>query len=57
MILLNDVFSLSYKDGKKPLKYASKGQKAKLISDHGNVLIVEANGLKFPINRKDVKAN
>ncbi len=57
MILIRDIFSRSYKDGKKPFKYASKGQKAKLISDHGKAMIVEANGIKFPINREDVKTN
>lgn len=42
MTLTSDIFL-------KGKKIASKGDKVKLISNHGNVLIVELNGNKFSV--------
>lgn len=32
-----------------------KGSKVKLISDHDNVVIVEYDGIRFPVNKKFVQ--
>lgn len=47
--LKNDVFS----HAKKGFKYGSKGETVKVISDRGNVLIVEnSKKQRFPINNE-----
>lgn len=52
MILLADVYSTFHK-GNKPILYGKKGQEVKEISQHGEVLIVEAkNGSRFPVHIK-----
>jgi len=58
-ITLNkDIFSnfkqKKVKNGiRKPIKYANKGDKVKVVSNRGNVIIVDKNGSKFPINKND----
>lgn len=47
MTLLDDIKSL----GKKETMYAKKGDKVKLIAEHGEVLIVEVKGVKFPVHK------
>lgn len=54
MILLTNQYS-NFKNGQKePNKYGSKGDMVKLISDHGNILIVQLNGNKFPVKKEEV---
>lgn len=47
----SDVFS-AFRHGSKPIQYARKGDIVTLISDHGNVLIVEGKAGRFPVNVK-----
>lgn len=48
--LIEDVFSY------KKTKYASKGDEVKIISEHGEVLIVEnKNGNRFPVKKIEIK--
>ena len=59
LVTLNkDIFSnfkqKKVKNGiRKHIKYANKGDKVKIVSTHGNVVIVDKNGSKFPINTND----
>jgi len=59
-ITLNkDIFSnfkqKKVKNGiRKAIKYANKGDKVKVVSIHENVIIVDKNGSKLPINKKDI---
>jgi hypothetical protein len=51
-ILLSDVFSMFHKSGK-PELLAKKGERVSLVSEHGEILIVEDRGShKFSINKK-----
>lgn len=56
--LKTDVFSHVSKDphaAKKRLQYGSKGEAVTIISDGGNVLIVQSkSGNKYPIKREDL---
>lgn len=48
--LIGDAISNRKKDAKgRPYLYGKKGDKVKLISVMGNVLIVEADGNRFPV--------
>lgn len=50
MTLLEDIKS----NGKKETMYAKKGDKVNIIAEHGEVLIVEVNGVKFPVHKSKV---
>lgn len=52
MILTADI-SATVKDKKKVV--IKKGSKVNLIADHDNVLIVEYDGIRFPVNKKFVQ--
>ena len=52
--LLADALSVFHED-KKPLRYAARGEKLKVIADHGRVLIVEdRKGKRFPVQASNV---
>lgn len=54
-ILLKDEYSNFGTKDKDRQPYGRKGEKVKVISDRGGVLIVEtAANVRFPVNQKDV---
>lgn len=56
--LKTDIYSHVTKDpksAKNKLLYGSKGERVAVVSDHGNVLIVEdKNGKKYSVKREDI---
>lgn len=51
-----DIESMFYKEGKYPKVYAWRGERLAVVSDRGNVLIVEnSKGEKFPINKNEIR--
>lgn len=54
-----DIYSMAAKDPKTPKNkrlYGTKNQKVSIVSDRGNVVIVEAkNGFRFSVKKKDIK--
>lgn len=53
--LLQDIRSIVIKDGKQHLLYGKKGERVKLIAEHGNVIIAEnSRGVRFPVGRGSV---
>ena len=52
--LLADALSVFHHD-KKPIRYGIKGEKLKVVSDHGQVLIVEdRKGQRYPVQAAKV---
>lgn len=51
-ILNKDIVSLT---GKKKTVYGANKELVKIISDRGNILIVEGKTGRFPVNKKDVQ--
>ena len=53
MTLLQDIFSM-FHDKKGPVKLGQNGEKVRLISDHGNVLVVEGKTGRFTVEKTKV---
>jgi hypothetical protein len=53
MTLLQDIFSM-FHDKKGPVKLGQCGEKVRLISDHGNVLVVEGKNGKFTVPKNQI---
>lgn len=53
--LLRDIHSHLSKAVKNKVTYGLKGERVKLLSDRGNVLIVEGKNGRFSVEKEDVK--
>ena len=53
-ILLQDVLSV-FRDKKSQILYGKRGEKVKLINNHGNVWIVKGKNGPFPVNIESLK--